>query len=152
MNDVPSVTMKAGTFSLEMTTPLTKPTAAAPPTPAANPTSTDGNSGRPELNDPRIASADRTDARLITQPTDRSMPAVMMTKVWPRPRSSTGTMATRMFWELRLVRKLTDPPDVSGTATTKNSTMRPRNTQAQMRLRKIAARCAGVSTPEAATS
>src|SRR5271165_7290923 len=152
MKDVPSVTMKAGTLSFEMMTPLTKPTAAAPPTPAANPTTTEGNSGNPPLNDPRIARAERTEARLITQPTDRSMPAVMMTKVWPRPSSSTGTMATRMFWELRTVRKLTEPPVDSGTATTKNRTIRPRNTQAQMRLKKIAARWAGVSTPEAATS
>ena len=29
-------------------------------------------------------------------------------------------IATRMFWELRMVRKLTEPPVVSGTATTKN--------------------------------
>ncbi len=55
------------------TRPLTKPTAAAPPTPAANPTTTAGKSGRPELNEPRIASAERTEARLITQPTDRSI-------------------------------------------------------------------------------
>src|SRR5271157_3175577 len=152
MKDVPSVTMKAGTLSFEMMTPLTKPTAAAPPTPAANPTTTDGNSGSPPLNDPRIARAERTEARLITQPTERSMPAVMMTNVWPRPSNSTGTMATRMFWEFRTVRKLTEPPVDSGTATTKNRTIRPRNTQAQMRLKKIAARWAGVSTPEAATS
>ena len=42
MNEVPSVTMKAGTLSLAMMTPLMKPTIAAPPTPAANPTRTDG--------------------------------------------------------------------------------------------------------------
>ena len=145
MNEVPSVTMKAGTFSLAMMTPLTKPTAAAPPTPAAKPTSTEGNSGTPALNAPRIASAERTEARLITQPTERSMPAAMMTKVWPRPSSSTGMMATRMFWELRTVRKLTEPPVVSGTATTKNRTIRPRKTQAQMRLRNSARALRGVS-------
>ncbi len=32
MNEVPSVTMNAGTFSLAMMTPLTRPTAAAPAT------------------------------------------------------------------------------------------------------------------------
>ena len=32
MNEVPSVTMKAGTLSLAMMTPLTKPTIAAPAT------------------------------------------------------------------------------------------------------------------------
>ena len=31
-------------------------------------------------------------------------------------------MATRMFWELRTVKKLTEPPVVSGTATTKKRT------------------------------
>ena len=61
-------------------------------------------------------------------------------------------MATRMFCEFGMVTKLTEPPDVSGTATTKIRTMRARNTHAQMRLRKIAARWAGVRTPEAATS
>ncbi len=54
-----------------------------------------------------MASADSTEARLITQPTERSMPAAMMTKVWPSPRRRTGVIATRMFCELRSVRKLT---------------------------------------------
>ena len=63
----------------------------------------------------------------MTQPTERSMPAAMMTKVWPSPSSSTGMIATRMFWELRTVRKLTAPPVVSGTATTKNRMRRARN-------------------------
>ena len=81
MNEVPSVTINAGTFSLAMITPLTSPTAAAPPTPAARPTSTAGNSGTPALKAARKASAERTEARLITQPTERSMPAAMMTKV-----------------------------------------------------------------------
>ena len=152
MNEVPSVTMKAGTLSLAMTTPLTKPTAAAPPTPAPNPTSTAGMSGTPALKEPRIASAERTEARLITHPTERSMPAVMMTKVWPSPSSRTGTMATRTFCELRIVRKLTEPPVDSGTATTKKSTITPRKTHAQMRLKKSAARCAGVSTPGGAAA
>ena len=141
--------MKAGTFSLEMMTPLTKPTTAAPPTPAASPTSTDGKRGSPALKEPRIASAERTEARLITQPTERSMPAAMMTKVWPRPSSSTGTIATRTFWELRMVRKLTEPPVVSGTATTKNSTIAPRNAHAQMRLKNRATRCGPKERPEA---
>ena len=88
----------------------------------------------------RSASAESTEARLMTQPTERSMPAAMMTKVWPNPKSSTGMIATRMFWELRMVRKLTDPPVVNGTETTKNRTRRPRNAQAQMRLKKRATR------------
>src|SRR5580704_2506450 len=152
MNEVPRVTIKAGTLSLAMMTPLTKPTIAAPPTPAASPTRTDGNSGTPELNAPRSARAERTEARLITHPTERSIPAAMMTKVWPRPNSSTGMIATRMFWELRTVRKLTEPPVVSGTATTKKSTIAARKAHAQMRLKKRAARCAGVSAPGGAAA
>ena len=150
MNEVPSVTMNAGTFSLAMMTPLTRPTAAAPPTPATRPISTEGKSGRPPLKAARSASAESTEARLITQPTERSMPAPMMTKVWPRPSRSTGMMATRMFWELRTVKKLTDPPVLSGTATTKNRIRSPRKSQAQMRLRKRSARCPGVRIADGA--
>ncbi len=144
--------MNAGTLSLAMMTPLTKPTAAAPATPAIRPTTTEGNSGAPLLNAQRRASAERTEPRLITHPTDRSMPALMMTKVWPNPSSSTGMIATRMFWELRMVRKLTSPPLTSGTATTKNSTIRPRKSHAQMRLSSRASRCVGVSLAEGAAS
>lgn len=54
-------------------------------------------------------------------------------------------MATRMFCELRTVRKLTEPPVESGTATTKKSTMSTRNAQAHTRLKNTAARSAGVS-------
>ena len=69
---------------------------------------TEGKSGTPALKAARMASAESTEARLITQPTERSMPALMMTKVWPRPSSRIGVIATRMFCELRTVRKLTD--------------------------------------------
>ena len=56
-------------------------------------------------------------------------------------------MATRMFCELRTVRKLTEPPVVSGTATTKKRTRSPRKSHAQIRLRNKRARCAGVRIP-----
>ena len=69
------------------------------------------------------------------------MPAAMRTKVWPSPSSSTGTMATRMFCELRMVRKLTEPPVDSGTATTKNNTITARNSHAHMRLKNSTSRC-----------
>jgi hypothetical protein len=110
MNEVPRVTMKAGTFSLAMIVPLIRPTAPAPATAARNPMTTDAKSGSPELNAERMASADNTDAKLITQPTERSMPALMMTNVWPRPSSRTGVIATRIFCEFLRVRKLTEPP------------------------------------------
>ena len=93
--------MKAGTFSLAMIAPLMSPTSPAPAQAAKNPMTTEGNSGSPALKAPRIASAESTDARLMTQPTERSMPALMMTKVWPRPSSRTGVIARRMFWEFR---------------------------------------------------
>ena len=90
MKEVPSVTMKAGTFSLAMMVPLMRPTTAAPAIAASNPQGTATKTGSPALNVPRMASAESTDARLITQPTERSMPAEMMTKVWPRPSRTTG--------------------------------------------------------------
>ena len=70
----------------------------------------------------------------MTQPTERSMPAAMMTKVWPRPSKSTGVIATRMFCELRTVRKLTAPLLTIGTVMTKKAIIRARNAQAQDRL------------------
>ena len=81
MNDVPSVTMNAGTFSFAMMTPLTSPTAPAPPMAAISPMRTEGKRGMPPSNADRSASAESTEARLMTQPTERSMPAAMMTKV-----------------------------------------------------------------------
>ena len=107
MKEVPRVTMKAGTLSLAMMTPLTKPMKPAVATAAVKPMTAEGKSGTPALKAQRMASAEVTEQRLITQPTERSMPAPMMTKVWPRPRSRIGVMATRMFCELRMVRKLT---------------------------------------------
>ena len=144
MKEVPRVTMKAGTFSLAMMTPLQNPMKPAVATAAEKPMTAEGKSGTPSLKAQRMASAEVTEQRLITQPTERSMPAPMMTKVWPRPRSRMGVMATRMFCELRMVRKLTSPPLASGTAMTKKATIRPRNAQAQRLLKARMNRCAGV--------
>jgi hypothetical protein len=89
----------------------------------------------------------------MTQPTERSIPAPMMTKVWPRPRSRTGVIATRMFCELRMVRKLTAPLLASGTTATKNATMSPRKAQAHTRLRRRTSCCErALSCDVAATS
>jgi hypothetical protein len=129
MNELPSVTMKAGTFSLAMITPLISPTSPAPATAAKNPITTEGSSGTPALKVARMASAERTEARLITQPTERSMPELMMTKVWPSPSKSTGVIATRMFCELRTDKKVA-PPLKIGTAIKKKRIISPRNTQA----------------------
>ena len=56
-------------------------------------------------------------------------------------------MATRMFCELRMVRKLTEPPVDSGTATTKNNTITARNSHAHMRLRNSASRFSEEASP-----
>ena len=135
MKELPSVTMKAGTLSLAMMAPLMKPTRPAPASAARSPTTSEGKSGSPALNTALIASAASTEARLMTQPTERSMPAPMMTKVWPSPRRRTGVIATRMFCEFRVVRKLTEPLLASGTTTTKKTTIRPRKAHAHTRLR-----------------
>ena len=87
----------------------------------------------------------------MTQPTERSMPAAMMTKVWPRPSKSIGVMATRMFCELRTVRKLTAPLLTIGTEMTKMTIIRARNAQAQNRLSASTNRFGGVRVCAAAS-
>ena len=149
MNEVPRVTMNAGTLSLAMIVPLTSPTAAAPATAARKPITAEGNSGTPALKAARIASAESTEARLMTQPTDRSMPEPMMTKVWPSPSSRIGMIATRMFCELRMVRKLA-PGLAIGTATTKKTISTARKAQAQSRLKATTSRSAAVVPASAA--
>ena len=136
--------MKAGTLSLAMMTPLIRPTRAAPATAAANPMTIEGNSGSPALKPDRIANAESTEARLITHPTERSMPALMMTNVCPSPRRRTGTIAIRTFCELRNVRKLTAPLLTIGTVTTKKTIIRPRNAHAHSRLSVRTNRAHGV--------
>src|SRR5665213_2174856 len=88
-----------------------------------------------------MASADSTDARLITQPTDKSMPAEMMTKVWPSPSRTTGVIATKMFWELRTVTKVAELN--TGTEMTKKRIIRPRKHHAHSSLMAISRRLPG---------
>ena len=88
----------------------------------------------PPSNSSTVTCADITDDRPITQPTDRSMPPEMMTNVWPSPRSTTGTMVSRMLWELRRDRKLMTPSEVTLTLTVKNRISPMRKTHAQTRL------------------
>ena len=140
MNEVPRVTMKAGTFSFAMMTPLTRPTIAAPARAATRPMTTEGKSGTPAWNADRRRQG-RKHRGQAHHPADREIDAGGDDdEGLTQPKSSTGMIATRMFWELRMVRKLTDPAVVNGTATTKNRTRRPRNAQAQTRLKKRATR------------
>ncbi len=62
------------------------------------------------------------------------MPPEMMTNVWPSPRSTTGTMVSRMLWEFLRDRKLMTPSDVTLTLTVKNRMSPMRKTHAQTRL------------------
>src|SRR5579862_4641640 len=57
-------------------------------------------------------------------------------------------IATRMFCEFRIVRKLTAPPLTNGTAITKKRIIRARKSQAQMRLSNSASRCDDARSPE----
>src|SRR5664279_18099 len=88
-----------------------------------------------------MASAEITEAKLITQPTERSMPAEMMTKVWPRPSRTTGVIATRMFCELRMLTKVAELN--TGTLATKKRTIRARKNHAHSSLTVNSSRFAG---------
>ena len=94
-----------------MMTPLTGPTAAA----GEGCNEADEDRGRRRACIEGGAGVGAAPGRLMTQPTERSMPAAMMTKVWPSP-ERTGMIATRMFGELRMVKWI---PVVNGTATRK---------------------------------
>src|SRR5262245_46099650 len=72
------------------------------------------------------------------------MPALMMTNVCPSPNRRIGVIATRMFCELRTVRKLTAPLLTIGTATTKKRIIKPRKAHAQTRLSMSTNCCDGV--------
>jgi hypothetical protein len=73
---VPSVTTKAGIFALAMRNPLIRPQASPPASATARPTKI-----TPQLSPPTafIAFAETTPLKTSTAPTDRSMPAVMIT-------------------------------------------------------------------------
>ncbi len=76
---MPSVATKGGIRSRVMTRPLNAPQAA----PARTPAHIAGTTGRPAL----TAIADTTPDSASTEPTDRSIPPVMMTMVSPIPSS-----------------------------------------------------------------
>ena len=94
----PSVATKGGTFILEIVTPLMRPASA----PVAIPPAMPAGIGSPQL---LISTPIMTADRVITVPTDKSMPAVMMTKVAPRPRIPLTVVASKMPTMLSKVRK-----------------------------------------------
>ena len=95
---MPSVAMKGGTLSLATITPLTKPHSAPNPMAAAMPRP----SGRPQYvsTTPAI-----TAQKVIIVPTDRSMPAVMMTKVQATASTPLTAVACRMATRLSVCKK-----------------------------------------------
>ena len=104
---MPRVTMKAGTRPLVMMKPLTAPAAAPAPS------------------EPMIAkyhgsssvttrAAPVTDARPRTEPSDRSIPAELMTNVAPIARMPNVALARMMLKKLFAVRKTRTPEPVTG--------------------------------------
>src|SRR5262249_31137142 len=67
------------------------------------------------------------------------------------PNRRIGVIATRMFCELRTVRKLTAPLLTIGTAMTKKPIIKPRNTHAHTRLSMSTNCCNGVVATDGAT-
>ena len=81
--------MNGGTLKNAMSQPLTRPGMTVTATPTRMPNSMATGGLMPRLVTPMFERcAEMTEASPITKPSDRSMPAEMMTKVWPRPRSS----------------------------------------------------------------
>ena len=95
---MPSVATKGGTFILETVSPLMRPASA----PVATPPSRPREIGRPQL---VITTPIITADRVMTLPTDRSMPAVMMTKVAPRASTPLTVVASKIPITLSKVRK-----------------------------------------------
>ena len=95
---MPSVAMNGGTFSLAMMIPDTAPLSAPNTSAATTPT----NIGIPRLvkNTPDI-----TAAKVISVPTDRSMPPEIMTKVQATPSTPLTAVACRMPTILACVMK-----------------------------------------------
>ena len=88
---MPSVMMKGGSRPSVMPAPLTAPSA----TPMASPASMTSGIGMPASS----SIAETTAATATIEPTERSMPAVRMTKVMP-----TETMPNSATWRSTLIR------------------------------------------------
>ena len=94
MPSVPRVTISGGTLALVTSTPLRTPQAVPATSPAASP-------GRiaPQPSPPTasITLAAITPEKTSTDPTDRSIPAVMITYVMPTARTSSTAASVKML-------------------------------------------------------
>jgi hypothetical protein len=95
---MPSVPMNGGTRSRETSVPLMSPAASAADSAAASP-ATSASAGSVGVSC-CIARAITTDDSPITNPTERSIPPAMMTKVCPSPSSSGSAADCAMLWRL----------------------------------------------------
>src|SRR5258708_1558682 len=101
IESVPSVVISGGTRNTEMRQPFNKP--------AARPTQREESAEtlrlHPLLASPAAITADKTQ----TAATERSIPAVMMTSVWPSAAIVVGAATNRIATRLEGRRKM--PPD-----------------------------------------
>ena len=98
MNMLPSVAIKGGNLPLVIIRPLRNPTAS----PVNNPPTTARGTLTPRANNMAVAKPDRP----ITEPTERSMPAVMITMHCPKALMAIHEKARKMLKMLVLVRKV----------------------------------------------
>src|SRR5271165_7068686 len=101
---IPNVPMKGGTRRSAISNPLITPGTTAIPKPAKT-ARTKLRIGLPNWVPQLKTCAVTTAERPIVNPTDKSIPPEMMTKVWPRPRSSGVTVNTAMDLTLNGFRK-----------------------------------------------
>ena len=92
---IPSVPMKGGTRRSAMSNPLITPGTTAIPRPA-NTANTRLRTGLPNWVLQLKTWAVTTAERPMVNPTDKSIPPEMITKVWPRPSKSGVTVKTAM--------------------------------------------------------
>src|SRR5258708_23053953 len=96
----PSVATNGGTFILEIVMPFANPGRAPVSTPPSRPRYT----GRPQF---VTNSAAMTADSVMTVPTDRSIPAVIMTKVAPSASTPLTVVASKILITLSTVKKHT---------------------------------------------
>ena len=119
---VPSVTISAGIFALATRTPLSRPQ-ATPLTRAARMPMKAVPQPCPPTDSMTLAAT--TLEKTSTEPMDRSMPEVMMTKVMPTP----STAQTATFWEIS--EKLEADRNLPPAAMEKNATITSRTPRIQ---------------------
>src|SRR6185312_12264264 len=113
----PRVTISGGILALAMRKPLSVPQAIPD---ASAPTMPMAAVDQPSPPTDSMILAAMTEEKTSTEPIDRSMPEVMMTKVMPTPR----TAQTAMFWEIS--EKLLVDRNLVPAAREKAATMTPR--------------------------